>query len=202
MPNWCVWIWKWVLWRELLRSCCGQKSLLARARSTFPKHVVGRAGLSDVVQASDLSNKALLPQPSRLQMAIKPGVKFYLRSLMGTLKPPSNSSVVPMKAFRKRPQCPKIFVACGPSSRAVSPAGRDLAHLPWLALRWHSCLGWMLLSSSPRPVCNCTCWRTAGREQKYGLGGLLQKEASNAGITTLIIHGTVSFLLLRGKDTI
>lgn len=170
MPNWCVWIWKWVLWRELLRSYCGQKSLLARARSTFPERVVGRAALSDVVRASDLSNKALLPQPSRLQMAIKPGVKFYLRSLMGTLKPPSNSSVVPTKAFRKRPQCPKISVACGPSSRAVSPAGRDLAHLPRLALRWRSCLGWMLLLSSPRPVCNCTCWRTAAREQKYGLG--------------------------------
>lgn len=109
MMNWCMWIWKRVLWRELLGSYWGQKPFLARARSTFPEYVLGRAGLSDVVQASDLSNKALPPWVSRLQMAIKPEEKFYLRSLTGTFKPPPNSSVVPMKALRKRPPCPQIL---------------------------------------------------------------------------------------------
>lgn len=122
MMNWCVWIWKRVLWRELLGSYWGQKSFLACARSTFPEYVLGRAGLSDVVQASDLSNKALLPRVSRLQMAIKPGEKFYLRGLTGTFKLPSHFSVVPMKALRKRPPCPKIlgtlqpFFLCGMTS--------------------------------------------------------------------------------------
>lgn len=109
MLNWYMWIWKWVLWQEFLRSYCGQKSLLAWTKSTFPKYALGRAGLSDVVQDSDLPNTALLPQVSKLQMAIKPGVKLCLHSLMGTFILPSNFSVVPMEAFRKSHSVPKAL---------------------------------------------------------------------------------------------
>ena len=176
MLNWCMWIWKWGLWRELLGSYWGQKSLLACTRSILPKYVLGRARLSDVVQASDLLNKALLPQVSRLQMAIKPGVKFYLHSLTGMFKPPSNFSIIPMKAFRKRPLCPKISVA----GSLMLVWHHQLAEIQCICHGW--CFGCIRAQDGrsfhhPRaPTVNCTCWRTAAQEQKYGLGDWIRKK--------------------------
>lgn len=145
MLNWCMWIWKWVIWREVLKSYCGQKSLLACTKSTFPKYVLGRAELSDVVQASDLPNEALLPQVSRLQMAIKPGVKLCLHSLMGTFKQPSNFSMAPMRAFRKKTAVPQSLCSLWP-------------FLVWqhqLEGSWQMCPGWHFGCTCAWDGCSC-----------------------------------------------
>lgn len=135
-------------------------------------------------------------------MAIKPGGKFYLRSLMGVFKLPFNSPVVPTKAFRKRPQCPKnlcrlwSFFSCG-------------YHQP--AEMQHIHRGWHFGCICARDGCsfchpraptvlylleNCSTWT------KVRVRRLIQNKTSNLRIMTLIIHRAMSFPLLRGKEII